>query len=260
MTAIIYYFSSTGNSLYTAKKIAQKLDGTIANIASFNQQSKINNNYDVVGFVFPIYYQDMPGIVRDFAGKLEFTGKPYIFAVATFGSLAGFSLYKLNKILHKVGVELSAGFTIKMPENYVGTSDLTQEPEEAEPILKAADEKIELISKAVYSKEKHPFEGSNNLLWHVLGGGLKSIDNKILKVPKKIKATDNCTACGICRRVCPTDNITITEKTAVHGDNCEECFACYHWCPAGAVYVRSKGRKTGKYRNPSVKAPELFLR
>ena len=65
MKKIIYYFSATGNSLTTAKLLAEELGNCeIIALASLKNQDEIKIQADVIGFVFPIYYSDMPCLMR----------------------------------------------------------------------------------------------------------------------------------------------------------------------------------------------------
>jgi NADH-quinone oxidoreductase subunit F len=52
---------------------------------------------------------------------------------------------------------------------------------------------------------------------------------------------DKCTACGICRKDCPTDAITGAKKTlhVLDEEECIHCGVCFDVCKYGAVKVRS---------------------
>jgi flavodoxin len=115
--AAVYYFSGTGNSLVLAKLVAQRLDGDLIPIVSVIDREKIEPAADVVGIVFPVYYADLPNIVRRFAEKLETTEGKYIFAISNYGGGAGDSLKTLDRILRSRGKALSAGFGVHMPQN-----------------------------------------------------------------------------------------------------------------------------------------------
>lgn len=48
--------------------------------------------------------------------------------------------------------------------------------------------------------------------------------------------SDDCTACGSCQEVCPTDAIQEGDpKYSIDADACIDCGACVDACPTGAI-------------------------
>lgn len=45
---------------------------------------------------------------------------------------------------------------------------------------------------------------------------------------------DNCTACGECAEVCPTECITPGDTYVIDADECIECGMCNDVCPVDA--------------------------
>ena len=43
--------------------------------------------------------------------------------------------------------------------------------------------------------------------------------------------------CGICVKLCPADNLTVTGDSAVFSDHCEVCYACLHNCPKKSIHL-----------------------
>lgn len=69
--------------------------------------------------------------------------------------------------------------------------------------------------------------------------------------------TDKCVSCGICKKVCPIDNITLEKGRPVIHSECIRCGACTHNCPKNAI--RYKGEKSSsKYRNANVSLSEII--
>src|SRR5208283_4489872 len=117
MTLSIYYFSGTGNSLSVAKDIAAKTGGDLVPIASVVDNDTINIDSEVIGIVFPVYYTELPVIIKRFVGKLANIENRYIFAVCTFGGSAGYSLQSLRLLLEARGGKLAATYRVHMPQN-----------------------------------------------------------------------------------------------------------------------------------------------
>ena len=69
---------------------------------------------------------------------------------------------------------------------------------------------------------------------------------------------DKCIACGICRDVCPQDNITLVDGKALCGTDCAQCLACVHFCPQQAVELGHKPTpKAHQYHHPSVTVADM---
>ena len=80
----------------------------------------------------------------------------------------------------------------------------------------------------------------------------KMLANRILRkdIAQSYIVNDYCTRCGICAKVCPADNITVTDK--VHfADRCEVCYACLHNCPQNAIRMK-KEKSAVRFRNEHI--------
>lgn len=118
MRTIIYYFTGTGNSLMLARNLGNMLDAKILSIPNVMNNPVDIEEAEVIGFIFPLYYQTVPIIVQDFIKKLDLKDK-YVFAIVNSRAYMGISLDVLSYILKENGSELSAGFQIIMPYNFL---------------------------------------------------------------------------------------------------------------------------------------------
>lgn len=57
---MIFYFTGTGNSLWAAKEIGKELNQPVENI--IKQKAIFSGKNDIIGFVFPTYMSDLPGL------------------------------------------------------------------------------------------------------------------------------------------------------------------------------------------------------
>lgn len=94
---VLYYFSGTGNTLMLASGLAARLNGMLVPISSTVGQSNVRPDADAVGIIFPVYYNDLPVVVRQFAERLEGLSGKYLFAVANYGGAGGVSLPTLKR-------------------------------------------------------------------------------------------------------------------------------------------------------------------
>ena len=60
-------------------------------------------------------------------------------------------------------------------------------------------------------------------------------------------ASDPCTGCGQCARLCPTNNIMIQNGKPVWGGDCTHCMACICRCGAEAIEYGKKSLGKPRY-------------
>ena len=260
---MIFYFSGTGNSYYVASKIASRSGEELAPIARLMQNAGDGYEYtlqdgEIIGFVYPIYAWAPPRIVLDFISKLKLLNYEghYIFSIATCGDDTGNSLKVLRKSLQKKDLVLSAGFSVRMPNNYVCMMDVDPERLKQEK-LDAAEAAIANICDAIEERSKvntdklaSGFPGLKTAL-------VAPLFNNFGIRPQKFFVDDRCTGCGICEKVCCYENIKVNGRP-VWGNQCSQCFACLHYCPVKAIQYGRGTRKKGRYTNPNVKVSDMI--
>jgi ferredoxin len=263
MKTSMYYFTGTGNTLSVAKDLARDLsqepgDTKLVPIPSLMQQETIVADADAVGIAFPVYFLDMPGIVRAFVQKLRFTGRPYIFGIATCGEQPGGALFSLKSLLEGKGTTLSAGFAFVMPENFIGPVDLMGDADRRQEKYTAARSRIPAVAAAIRDRKQAEPEGNGSALLKIGGSITRTFATILYNTPRRLHATDKCNHCRTCERVCPVQNITVTEDAVRWGKSCTQCYACIHWCPKGAIEIG--GRTSGKtrYHHPDVTLADML--
>jgi ferredoxin len=261
---MIFYFSGTGNSLYTAKMIASHNKETVVSIAAEINSGKekymfaLNDN-ELVGFVFPVYAWGPPEIVSGFLSKLfleNYLGN-YIFAVITCGGSIGNTAGVIAKILDKKGYTLNSAFSLMMPNNYMIMGDVDKK-EDVKVKLSSADRRISHINEIVKKRTGSIFELEKGPLPGLLTKIINPMFINHATRPEKFYADDNCTGCGVCASVCSCNNIAVNAKPE-WGSRCIQCVACINYCPVSAIQFGKSTQGKGRYTNPNISADEISL-
>lgn len=240
----ILYFSSTGNSLYIAKKIQEELGGKICYIPKYQGNGA---EFEKLIIVTPIHSYGLPRLVYDLLPRLD-KGKELII-VQNYGGMVGGADYYAYKHCQELGLNIKGVFTIKMPENF--TTTFTVPKFYIKSTLKGADSRIakvvETIKSEKYSlpkkkKTKEQTYLKNMSNWHKIG--------------ERFNVSEACVQCGRCVKICPVNNISLQDGKIVFGDKCVACLGCYHRCPNKAIRYKNK-KKKDRYINPNVNSRDI---
>lgn len=257
MKIAIYYFSATGNSLFVARDLAASLGDTDIIAITRALHSGGVAAYETVGIVFPVYMFGLPLIVAKFLKEAEIKPDAYIFTVATLGGLPGKCHTQARNILRARGKELSAGFSVLMPGNYTPLYGAIPEERQQKMFFKEK-ERIRTIADSVRGRKKGIIEEKPFLPNFLLNALLYRKGSK--QIPASAKgfwATDACTRCGLCARVCPVENIELRDGRPVWLDHCEHCMACLQWCPVEAIQYKKSTIGKKRYHHPEITAEDI---
>lgn len=75
---------------------------------------------------------------------------------------------------------------------------------------------------------------------------------------KQYRADDKCIWCGICEKICPTQNISIESGKPLWHHKCEQCVACLNLCPNQAIQYKKITIGKLRYENPFIEISELY--
>lgn len=258
MKTVIYYFSSTGNTLNIARKISKLLEGDVElrNIAGQGHDSDfVDIDADKVGILFPVYAVGLPAIVRRFVRKLKSKNDVYIFSIASYGGFDGPALYDMARELSSVKLTISKSFKVKQPDNYVPFFK-APEQDKINECFSAEDSLLEIIAQDINTKQTTVVK--YNFIKTAFVKLLSSIVSaSFAKEDKKFIVSDDCDSCGICSKVCPVNNIVVEDSIPEFKHHCEHCLACLHWCPQKAI---SYNNKVWQYHHPTVELSDIILK
>ncbi len=249
MNTVLYYFSATGNCLTTARILSRLLGNCeIVNVSTLLNQRKVTVEADRVGFVYPVYYGNMPWPVRDVVSRMVFRTNCYVFHFTTCRGHVGLAAQRLDQLLRTRGVCLSLARGIAMPGN-----SFLSTPEQTEQALASQEENIRRQAADILSGLRED-NAPNELL-----------PQTPIDYPNNfrgITADETCIGCGLCAKVCPMGNIRVENGKALIGQECTTCLACFHWCPQEAIWMPNQPEiaRREKYRHPEVSAKDFLLR
>ena len=243
--AAIFCFTSTGNSLYTARMLAERIGGTVTPM----NHGAIRSEDDVIGFVFPVYFWGLPRMVERFVTEMEITNKDaYVFAVATCGGPVFGVLGRLKALLKPKGIHLRYGVRLISVTNYLPE----YEAKDSDALRQKIDESISMIAGAVNKRECNRiqvFSILNKIIY-------KTFPNE--RSDQYFTVASTCTGCETCQKVCPAKNIIMTEGKPGFQHRCEHCLACLHSCSAHAIDWKQKTQGKDRYRNAAISLPDLI--
>jgi ferredoxin len=287
VTTEVYYFSGTGNSFAVAREIANRIGGELLSIPAARRKQRVQTNADRIGIVFPSYLAQLCGvplIVERFIRCLDRVDGKYIFAVATCGGYESFNalpaLKSLSKLAKANGGKIAAVHSVRLPMN---TLDYSHIPvpinKDLERMFRKCQARVGAICQATLQGKKTRFGMAKSILNWVMtplylilkGAYLKELrrnaeepDNSSLsfrelipRIDKVINCDDRCDGCGTCSKVCPAENISMSEGRPVWLHRCEMCLACAEWCPKKAIHhwLRVDGRT---YHHPDVNVSDML--
>ncbi|MEI6608548.1 MAG: EFR1 family ferrodoxin [Deltaproteobacteria bacterium] len=257
MKATIYYYTGTGNSLWSARKLSDALTDTQLVSITNAGVDIIHTASERIGLIFPVHIWGLPSLVIDFVNRLEIDPSKYYFAVAVNAGQVAATLIQLQTLMQTKGLKLSSGFSLNLPSNYIPWGGAVS-PEAQQKKFHDAIEKINLIAATIKFKETKPLE--KGPLWQNIFLSLiyRQSYNAVRKMDKSFWADDKCNNCAICEKICPAQNILIKSSKPVWQHSCDQCFACLQWCPEEAIQYGKNTSKKKRYRHPEVKLSEML--
>lgn len=245
----IFYFTSTGNCLAVAKKIG----GNLVSIPQVIDLPDLHFKDNVIGLIFPIYGFGMPKMVRKFLERATWEAD-YSFVIGTYGNLPGAAMVNVQKSAKSRGQRFDYAESLLMVDNYLPGFDMKKQ------IAKLPDKHIdENLSRIIADiQNRRTLNAAAGPVWKALTAAMGSAENFFMngKQGQRYIISQGCTKCGICAKICPAGNITVTDKV-MFKSQCEGCLGCIHMCPQNAIHMKNE-RSIARWRNPDASLNEII--
>lgn len=246
---IVFCFSGTGNSLASAKIIAERLGCEVRCINSVFMSRSEKYAYNRVVIIFPSYAYGLPKPVKEFLKANKFTCN-YLALAVTFGTSPGGTLYRAERLLKK---RVDHFKRIKSVENYIPFFG-TMPPDEIKKWTQRQNDVTREFAEEVfcYAKSVNKHKGSLLLPVSLLFSLFTGVLGLFIRCNKRL-----CTKCGLCADACPSQAIVVGKKAKILNSKCSQCQRCINICPKKALTLFRNNKKCNSYIHPDITASEL---
>ncbi len=256
-TAVVFYFSGTGNTWWVADRIIRRLDMSNINATAVSVDTVTPKKADwwiktadLVLFGWPVYGSDLPEPMKRFLGalpKLEKSKHVHVFC--TQMGFSGDGAWLAHQWLAEKGLIIDTAQHFTMPSNmsmmrgFFGTPDENR----VKKIMASAETQVDGYVERLLTNTAR-IQGR----FSAMLGMLQRVPFRLYR--KKARRLFNadaalCTRCGLCESLCPMRNITIKDAPEF-ADRCAFCLRCYSFCPANAIAYKGRIRDAAKYGKP----------
>ncbi len=218
----IMCFSPTGNTLYLANHLKEKLKCDVIDVRENIYTDHLIIMSSVHAFKVPLFLKE----------KIKNINKLSIIAVGcNVSSINKAAATHLLKKAKKENIELMTYKILAMPLTIVKKFDLNY----GKKIIDESLRDINIIANNIHNNKKDILKVPLSARMLTPVHYIESFFVKLFGL--ELYANKNCIKCGTCVKDCPKKNIKMKQKPKF-GLNCMLCMRCIYRCPTKAIHPR----------------------
>ena len=208
--------------------------------------------------------------MKCFAEQLAINSKAYLFMIATYSVVHGRCFETLDSLLKEKGLRLHYGKALRCVASQCVAYEPFPDPRRMVP---HSERRARKFAMEIAAKKQHPYPRMSAITRRLYKRMMQPFLDVRHEYDKGFYTSDQCIGCGLCQRICPVRNITITDKHPVWNHDCNGCNACVVYCPKKAILFKTPKayeeldnavtRRLGlpenrtRYHNPYITARDL---
>ena len=247
---MVLYYSATGNTEFIAKELAKRLNEPCVDLLTRIKEKNYEPLHSETPFIIcaPVYVCEMPRFLRAYLKQQTFTGSREVYGIFTSGGYCGPSGVLAKALFQKKHMIYRGHAEFKMPRKYVA-SDAYPMLEDAEIETRIRDSMCRLDAVAADIRAGKRLKARHVFFFETLITlPFNPIWCKYKLTAKAFYAKESCVGCGKCERLCPLNNIQLTDGKPVWGESCSHCMACIGNCPTDAIEYGTITQGKPRYR------------
>lgn len=242
-SAVIYYFSGTGNTKLVANMLKEEFSNYQYNVTVISIEDALKNNlkiedekYDLVGIGCQVIGFGIPNIVRDFIKLLPKVDYKNVFVFRTAGGVAPINYNASKPMIRKLsrkGYKVFHERIFSIGSNWM----IKYDDEISKQLYVATTRKVAVMCREVVHSEKRILKTSTGLKVF-MEIAMFIIPRIIPLVGKDLRVNEACVHCGLCIKNCPAGNIYEKKGKIKFRFSCNSCMRCVYSCPKAAIKFR----------------------
>lgn len=234
-------FSGTGNTQYVADlyRCAFEARGCQVTMTPIEEimlgRAPFPDGNGLLGVGYPVHALNAPRIVFDFLDGLPAGRGRRVFTFRTAGDswMQGGATSMVRARLTARGYDVIHECLIVMPGNVM----VAYRPQLVGQLARRAAELVPGAVDDILTGRRVLQE--NGTLIRLATIGFSAGERRGARFfGRSLRATDTCTRCELCARICPTGNIALEGDAVRFDGTCTLCMRCIYACPEGAIAPR----------------------